>query len=430
MIIRPKILLCFENADLREKAPDFNYIACMPEEYPVAELTSYTKLEELTEERMKEIEDSIVRTLDENPDIDGVFADIDIEIMILSAVLNKYPRKLNFTVPSYENIFLCKNKYYQRLHDRNPIKFSYIDIFADDWDKNLPSFPFFLKPTDLLMSMFQYVIRDRAQLKEMVLMLRENLPHFNREFRYFHEKYLDVEKYPLATRHIMLCEELVQNAQQISWEGWADNNGDVHSYSVEYYGVPVPGLIAYTIVPYHLPQETKYKVEKTCSTFLKDIGFKNGFVHIELWIREDGDIKIIEVNPRACFVYLELYRKTYGIELVEDIAKISRGEKPDLIPFHCQNVKTYSCIGLISTKLNGKVKDLIDLDALEREKKEHPDYVFWSFNEDLLDPDFEIVDNIENAGRLIVTISFGKDTFEKTEQEIRRLRKVILKKEP
>jgi len=387
------------------------------------------KLEELTPERMKEIEDCITRTLDENPDLDGIFADLDIEVMILSAVLNKYPGKLNVKLPSYENIFLCKNKYYQRLHDRSAIKFSYIDIFAEDWDKDLPSFPFYFKPTDLLMSMFQYVIRSRDQLDEVVQMLRKDLPAFNREYKYFHEKYLDLEKYPLATNHIMLCEELVQNAQQISWEGWADDQGNVFSYSVEYYGMPVPGLISYSIVPYDLPMETRERVEKVCSTFLKDIDFKNGFVHVELWIRENGDIKIIEVNPRACFVYLELYRKTYGIEFVEDLAKISRGEKPDLIPYHCKNFKNYSCYAQVSTKLNGKISDLIDLDAIEREKREHPDYIFWCFDEQLLDPDFEIVDNNQIAGRNVITMSFGKSTFEETEQEILRIRRAILKKE-
>jgi len=426
---KPKILLCFENSDLRKKAPDFDFIACMPEEYPVAELTSYTKLEELSVERMKEIEDGITRTLDENPAIDGIFNDLDIEILLLSAVLEKYPKKLNVKLPSYENIFLCKNKYYSRLHERNPIKFTYIDIFADDWDQNLPPFPFYFKPTDLLMTMFQYVIRDRTQLDEVVQMLREELPAYNREYKYFHEEYLDCEKYPLATRHIMLCEELIQNAQQISWEGWADDNGEVFSYSAEDYGMLGPGLISYTIVPSKLPTETLERVEKVCSDFLKDIGFKNGFVHIELWIRENGDINIIEVNPRACFVYLEMYRKIYGIELVEDIAKISRGEKPDIIPFYCKNFKSYCCYALISTKLNGKISEIVDLNALEYEKKHNPDYIFWGFDEKLQDPDFEIVNNTQNAGRLITTVTFCKQTFDEAAQEALRLRKAILKNE-
>ncbi|PEM18978.1 lyase family protein [Bacillus wiedmannii] len=50
--------------------------------------------------------------------------------------------------------------------------------------------------------------------------------------------------------------------------------------------------------PASLPNETEQRIHSIVDKALSLVGYKNGFSHIELRVNEDGDIKIIEINPR------------------------------------------------------------------------------------------------------------------------------------
>ncbi|CAF1663835.1 unnamed protein product, partial [Didymodactylos carnosus] len=162
---------------------------------------------------------------------------LDIEAVILSAVLTRLSlnQALKVKFPLYESVFLCNHKYYQRTKERDPIQFSYIDIDEDDDDdylnrSGMPKFPFFLKAPELQMSVHQYIIKDCKQLKLIIGQLQIDLPNYNADTNYISKHYLDLQKYPLAVKNMMICEELISNCLQLNWEGWADDQGNIFTY--------------------------------------------------------------------------------------------------------------------------------------------------------------------------------------------------------
>ncbi|CAF4373426.1 unnamed protein product, partial [Adineta steineri] len=91
-------------------------------------------------------------------------------------------------------------------------------------------YPFFFKAPELQRSLHQYVIKDCQQLKEIVSQLRIVLPKYNAETKYVNEYALDLQKYPLASKNIMICEEFISDCLQLNWEGWVDHQGTIFTY--------------------------------------------------------------------------------------------------------------------------------------------------------------------------------------------------------
>jgi hypothetical protein len=141
---------------------------------------------------------------------------LDIEAVIMSAVLTRLNenQELKIKFPLFESIFICNHKYYQRKREENSIQFSYIDIDDDEekinWNEML-EFPFFFKTPELQMSVHQYIIENRDHLKQIIKKLRIDLPNYNVDTKYINEIYLDLQKYPLATKNIMICEQYMIN---------------------------------------------------------------------------------------------------------------------------------------------------------------------------------------------------------------------------
>ena len=212
---KPKILKVFKDQDTLALAQDsdYNIIFAHPEPYPLHQrMLSYTA-KNLNTKYIDNVLESLQNTLKDNPDIQGILIKFDIEAVMMSAVLSKMDHP-KIKCPSFESVFLCSNKYYQRLQEQDPIMFSYIDLSSDRWDENLPTFPFIIKPTELVLSLHQYIIKDRKTIDSLIDTLQQEIPTFELNYKYVSTKFLDLEKYPLATKSIMLCEEIIQDALQ------------------------------------------------------------------------------------------------------------------------------------------------------------------------------------------------------------------------
>ena len=167
------------------------------------------------------------------------------------------------------------------------------------------------------------------------------------------------------------------------------------------------------------------KVEEVCVDILKRINFKNGFANIELWVFKNGDVRIIEMNPRCAYPYDRQYKDTYGRNLFDDIIKVSMGKAVEQIDFQ-KDFRAYSVSSVIVTRLNGKLSELLDFERIDIEKQNHPDYLFQIF---IVDPNFEIKDNTQSGARLLMRIFFSKSTYAEIEEESLRLKKALLIKD-
>ena len=167
------------------------------------------------------------------------------------------------------------------------------------------------------------------------------------------------------------------------------------------------------------------KAEKVCFDYLKDIDFRNGFANIELWVRKNDNIQIIEINLRCASCYYPQYLLSFGTDLYDSVIKLSMGIVPDQKSFPSKNFKKFSTYTVISTKMNGQLSEIVNYPFLE-ELKKNKDYDIHIM---LADPDFIIENNIQNSGRNLMRVFYGKDSYEEILKESLSLKKAILLKD-
>lgn len=435
---KPKIFKIFHDEEVIKECPEYEIVSSEKDPYPYYNrLANYTA-NTCSVEYMKSVIKSVEKYFMENlNDINGLFIKLDIEAVIISAVLTRLNEKqeLKIKFPSFECVFLCNNKYYQRKNDENSIEFSYIDVDDDDCTKlnsnQMPQLPFILKAPELQMSVHQYVIKDYDQLKEIIEKLRSDLPNYNCDTKYVNEHYLDLEKYPLANKNIMICEQFMSDYLQINWEGWADHQGNIFTYGFIDEILADYGIFSDFIMPSIMSNEIQNNVEKICMKFLKNISFKSSFVNIELWIKKNdsNDIHIIEVNPRSAFSYHKQYLTSYrGANLYNSIIELSMGNTNiGIIPDIEKNFTgLYSCQSVFATRCNGKICELLNFDKIDEEKQIHQDYLFFFLFDDR---QFEIINNYQSGARVLMRVFFTKPTYEQTQTESLRLKKLFLIKD-
>jgi hypothetical protein len=399
---------------------EYEFIYAIQTPYNIKSITNYASS---NENNMEYIEKSVKECIENNINIDGVFIKYDIEAIITTAILEMY--QLNVKIPTFESIFLLHHKYYGRTKEINPIKFTYIDIFDDNWEKNIFSYPFYLKPTDLQISIHQYVINNKKEMEMVLEILRIELPKLDKEYKYIYHKYLDINKYPLAIKHIVVIEEIIKNSSQINWEGYVNSKGNIYTFSFtdEIFADKDKYIFSDFVMKSKQSKENLKIIEKICFNYLKNTKFKNGFTNIELWISNNNNIRIIECNPRCAYPYYYQYLISYNIDLYNSVINISMGKKLKYIP-NDNNFIMYSTSTVLSTKFNGKVNTLIKIEEVN--KLDRKKYIISQLIDDF---NFEIVNNIQNNGRIIMRLHYGEDTYDEIIKNSYNLKKNILVKD-
>lgn len=429
-----KIYKIFYDTEVIQNCSDYEIVSSETEPYPYYHrLANYTAADSDTT-YIAGVVKSVDKFLTENfHDISGLFIKLDIEAVILTAVLSKFSEKdkLTFKYPSFESVFLCNHKYYQRTKEKTPINFSYIDVDNDQLtDGKTLDFPFFFKAPELQMSVHQYVVKDSVQLEHLIKLLRAELPKYDADTKYINNNFLNLEKYPLATKNLMVCEQVMNNCLQLNWEGWADEQGNIFTYGFTDEILADYGIFSDFIMPSILPQAVLDKADQICKDILKSVSFTSSFANIELWIdRTDNmNIHIIEVNPRSAFSYDHQYRTSYcGADLYKSIIRLSMGEDIGVIPDMNTNFTgLYSCQSVFATRCNGKISELLNFDKIEEEKEEHKDYRFHFL---FTDRQFEIVDNCQSGARVLMRVFYAKPSYEEALIESLRLKKLFLSKD-
>ena len=191
---RSQIFKIFYDTEVIHKCPEYDIVFSEQDPYPHYNRLANYNADDCSTEYIRNVMESAEKYLLENvQNIDGLFVKLDIEAVIMSALLSRL--NINKKYASYESVFCCNHKYYQRVNEQNPIEFNYIDVDENE-GKILPQFPFFFKAPELQMSVHQYVITDVDQLKEIIKKLRIELPNYNADTKYINEHYLNLKKYP------------------------------------------------------------------------------------------------------------------------------------------------------------------------------------------------------------------------------------------
>ena len=172
---------------------------------------------------MNELCDRAIKLVQsDNIDFTVAFSD---DMTLLQGVLcQTFPDK--FRGPTLESSFIAMHKYYTReLIDPNPIPFCHIDL--DDWPTlaelrgkaTAIGLPVILKPS---LGTFSALVKKVSSLNELVDALENARRKYDdsiHDYIRFFRRYLDVEKFPLATKRSMILEKYIDAPKRAVVDG-------------------------------------------------------------------------------------------------------------------------------------------------------------------------------------------------------------------
>ena len=230
--------------------------------------------------------------------------------------------------PSLESVFLCQHKLYTSCYLDDPeriIPFSYVDA-DDDVTQNAMKIlrdvgvPCVIKPA---MGTASIGVRKCFNENDVLTSLRDCKLEMDQfcEMRSLLIGRLDIEKYPLALKRILVVQKLVDIysetkpiIHQISTEA-SVINGEITIWpGHELMTLPIGNKPECVFPGYVIPPLISAELHaKLRSAFKQDItklmtyGFDNSLIHGEYFVSESGSILSFDLNPRACASYCMTY---------------------------------------------------------------------------------------------------------------------------
>ena len=261
--------------------------------------------------------------------IAGVLFSYDNTAMVGAAVC----QEVGLPGPCFESEFLCLHKYYSRLTEPSKLWCECIFLQREAQKLEIESihadcFPCFLKPATLTGSVGVSKVSSFSELKEKLTAYCIHLPSLAKAFQPLFHRYLDLEKYPLATTGTAVVEEYVDDKGRYHClEGWADSKGEVHHWAT--YDSQAVHIGNECLVGFFIPtMERADSVDAIVShtqTVVKNHGLKSVFFNVDLWKRGDR-IDVIEINGRCTPSTMGIYHKLYGSSVYKVMTYLACGE--------------------------------------------------------------------------------------------------------
>jgi biotin carboxylase len=244
--------------------------------------------------------------------IDGVLTSSDYPGAIAAAAI---AAELGLPGPRPESVLRASHKYYARLAQREVVpevvpRFALFDP-ADErtWPSD-EAFPCFAKPVKGSFSLFARRIEDRRALRAFAASpaLAEFRAYYVRLFDEFAARYTRFEHGARA----FLAEELVGGAQ-VTVEGWVQG-GRAHVLGIVDTSFH-PGTRSFASFDYPsvLSPEVQERMGNAACAVALALGLDHTLFNVELFYdREQDRIALIELNPRLCGQFADLYEKVDG----------------------------------------------------------------------------------------------------------------------
>ncbi len=268
--------------------------------------------------------------------IDGVLSSSDYPGAIAAAAI---AAELGLPGPPPASVLRAAHKYESRLvqHAAEPEVVPRFALFDPSHEASWPpesAFPCFVKPVKGSFSLFARRIPDRAALRVFAAS-----PALS-EFRDYYVRLFDA----FAARHVrfehgaraFLAEELLSGTQ-VTLEGWVQD-GRAHVLGIvdTSFHAHAPSFARFDY-PSELPLAVQERMGAAAGAIALALGLDHTLFNMELFYEPaSGRIGLIEVNPRLCGQFADLYAKvdgTSGFALALDLAlgrkpRVQRGAGP------------------------------------------------------------------------------------------------------
>ncbi len=255
--------------------------------------------------------------------VQGVFSSSDYPGALAAAAI---AHELGLPGASPASVLCASHKYYSRLAQQAAVpevvpRFALFDPTDERSWPPARDFPCFVKPVKGSFSLFARRIADRAELRAFAASpaLAEFRDYYVRPFEQFARLHAHFEHGARA----FLAEELLRGAQ-VTVEGWVQG-GRAHVLGVvdTHFHPGTPSFARFDY-PSALALEVQARLgQVACATALA-LGLDHTLFNVELFYDAAAErIGLIEVNPRPCGQFADLYQKvdgTSGFELALALA--------------------------------------------------------------------------------------------------------------
>jgi len=260
--------------------------------------------------------------------IDGVTTSSDYPGAVVAAVLAE---RLGLPGPPPAAIMACSHKYYSRLRQLQiaPEATPAFELLDPDDVESGPrrvGFPCFVKPVKGAFSVMSGPMADASGFQRFFA--RTEVDLFRRRYNHiFNVLVRHLTSWEFDGRYF-LAEELVPG-RQVTVEGFVRGREVVLLGVTDSERHPETGSFTRFLFPSRLDADVLAGMEDIAGRLVRGLGLADCFFNVEMMYDPDRDrISTIEVNPRMCGQFADLYQKVLGVNSYVLALELATGGTP------------------------------------------------------------------------------------------------------
>jgi len=261
--------------------------------------------------------------------IDGVFSSSDYPGATVAAAI---ATELGLPGPHPGTVLRSSHKYYSRMAQREaaPEAVPRFDVVSapEPGDLSRLFFPCFVKPVKGAFSVLARRIGSPEELR--AFLARPSVEEFTQGFMHIFNRLLARFADPAIDGSHFIVEEVL-SGQQVTVEGFLDERGVELLGIVDSTMYPGTSSFARFDYPSALPAEVAERMAGIARRVVERLGLARSIFNIEMiFDASTGRIGILEVNPRMCGQFSDLYEKVDGAGGYDAALSLATGERPEL----------------------------------------------------------------------------------------------------
>lgn len=224
----------------------------------------------------------------------------------------------------------------------------------------------FLKSIAGIKSRLVFPINSPEQMKEAFSIIKSTKENIDQDL-YDDYEYCDFNfKYPSPKENFII--EKAEYGQQITVASLIGNHKIWHAPSIcDVYTAASLGrddtFLAFRILPSKMSKDIKLKAKTATQTASRILGLKNCSVHAEFILRDDGEVKLIELASRMGGYRSQMYKEAYGIELNQMLIQAVIGKDVKTR----KKAEKFVSVMEIFAQEEGPLKEIKNLEKLEKD---------------------------------------------------------------
>lgn len=263
--------------------------------------------------------------------VDGIMTFWDFPAQTLVPLLCREFKLASCNINELEK---CEHKYWARKLQREHApeatpNFAAVNPF--DKDQKMPDldYPFWLKPVKSYSSYLAYKIESKAEFEASLNVIREHIDNVAKPYNEM-LSHLDLPEDIARVDGYWCIAEEVMEGEQCTVEGYC-YDGEFHCHGV-IDSIDEKGGSSFARYQYPscLPEDVQQRMLDISKRLMTGIGYSHGAFNIEFFYNLDnGDLKILEVNPRISQSHSELFWMVDGLSNEAIPLSLALGMKPD-----------------------------------------------------------------------------------------------------